>query len=36
VIHIAPPLVVNREEIDRIVAILDESIGTAEQEFAVA
>jgi len=36
VIHIAPPLVVNREEIDRIVAILDESIGIAEKEFAVA
>ena len=36
VIHIAPPLVVTREEIDRIVAILDESIGIAEKEFAVA
>jgi len=36
VIHIAPPLVVTREEIDRIVAILDESIGIAEKEFEVA
>ncbi len=26
VIHIAPPLVVTREEIDRIVAILDDSL----------
>jgi adenosylmethionine-8-amino-7-oxononanoate aminotransferase len=36
VIHIAPPLVVTREEIDRIIAILDESIGIAEREFEVA
>jgi adenosylmethionine-8-amino-7-oxononanoate aminotransferase len=35
VIHIAPPLVVTREEIDRIVAILDESIGIAEKEFGL-
>lgn len=31
-LHVAPPLVVTREEIDRIVAILDESIGIAERE----
>ena len=36
VIHVAPPLVVTREQIDTIVAILDESIGTAEKEFGVA
>lgn len=35
VVHIAPPLVVTRDEIDRIVAILDESIGVAEREFGV-
>ena len=35
VVHIAPPLVVTREEIDRIVAILDESIGIAEKEFGL-
>jgi adenosylmethionine-8-amino-7-oxononanoate aminotransferase len=35
VIHVAPPLVVTREEIDRIVAILDESIGIAEREFGI-
>ncbi len=32
VIHIAPPLVVTREEIDRIVAILDDSLTIAESE----
>ena len=32
VIHIAPPLVVTREEIDRIVGILDESLTIAERE----
>ena len=36
VIHVAPPLVVTREQIDTIVAILDESIGIAEKEFGVA
>jgi len=36
VIHVAPPLVVTREQIDHIVAILDESIGIAEREFGVA
>ncbi|NTW00970.1 MAG: aspartate aminotransferase family protein [Oscillochloris sp.] len=35
ILHIAPPLVVTREEIDRIVAILDESIGIAEREFGL-
>jgi adenosylmethionine-8-amino-7-oxononanoate aminotransferase len=35
-LHIAPPLVVTREEIDRIVAILDESIGIAEREHGYA
>jgi adenosylmethionine-8-amino-7-oxononanoate aminotransferase len=35
-LHIAPPLVVTREEIDRIVAILDESIGIAEREAGLA
>jgi adenosylmethionine-8-amino-7-oxononanoate aminotransferase len=35
-LHIAPPLVVTREEIDRIVAILDESIGIAEREMGLA
>jgi adenosylmethionine-8-amino-7-oxononanoate aminotransferase len=33
ILHIAPPLVITREEIDHIVAILDESIGIAEREF---
>lgn len=32
IVHVAPPLVVSREEIDRMVAILDESIGIAERE----
>ena len=32
IVHVAPPLVVTREEIDRIVAILDESLGIAERE----
>jgi adenosylmethionine-8-amino-7-oxononanoate aminotransferase len=32
-LHIAPPLVVTREEIDQIIDILDTSIGTAEHEF---
>jgi len=31
-IQVAPPLVVNREQIDEIVAILDEAIGEAEGE----
>jgi adenosylmethionine-8-amino-7-oxononanoate aminotransferase len=32
-LHVAPPLVITNAEIDRIVAILDESIGIAEKEF---
>ena len=36
VIHIAPPLVVTREEIDRIVAILDDSLTIAEREHSMA
>lgn len=36
IVHIAPPLVVTREEIDRIVTILDESLGIAEREFGLA
>jgi adenosylmethionine-8-amino-7-oxononanoate aminotransferase len=35
-IQIAPPLVVTREEIDRMVAIIDESLGIAEHEFGFA
>jgi adenosylmethionine-8-amino-7-oxononanoate aminotransferase len=31
-LHVAPPLVATHEEIDQIVAILDESIGIAERE----
>lgn len=33
VMHFAPPLVVTREEIDRMVAIADESLTTVESEF---
>jgi|HigsolmetaAR202D_1030399.scaffolds.fasta_scaffold00223_28 adenosylmethionine-8-amino-7-oxononanoate aminotransferase len=32
-LHIAPPLVITREEIDRIVAILDDMLTIAEREF---
>jgi adenosylmethionine-8-amino-7-oxononanoate aminotransferase len=35
VLHLAPPLVVTRAEIDRIIAILDESLSLAEREFGV-
>ncbi len=35
-LHIAPPLMVTREEIDRIVAILDDSLTIAEREFGYA
>ena len=35
VIHVAPPLVVTHEEIDRILSILDESLTIAEREFGV-
>jgi adenosylmethionine-8-amino-7-oxononanoate aminotransferase len=34
VMHFAPPLVVTREEIDRMVAIADEALTLAEREFA--
>ena len=34
VMHFAPPLVVTREEVDRMVAAADESLTKAEQEFA--
>jgi adenosylmethionine-8-amino-7-oxononanoate aminotransferase len=36
VVHVAPPLVADRAVIDRIVAILDDSLTIAEREFAVA
>ena len=36
IFHVAPPLVVSREEIDRIVAIMDDSLTIAEREFDVA
>lgn len=36
VVHVAPPLVVSRAEIDRIIAILDDSLTVAEREFGVA
>ncbi len=34
VMHFAPPLVATRDEIDRMVAIADESLTVAEREFA--
>ncbi len=34
VIHIAPPFVITNDEIDRTVAIIDESLTAAENEFA--
>ncbi len=34
--HFAPPLVVTREEIDRILNIVDESVTTVEREFGIA
>ncbi len=33
VIHVAPPFVTTTEELDRIVTVIDESIGQAEKEF---
>jgi adenosylmethionine-8-amino-7-oxononanoate aminotransferase len=33
-IHIAPPLVITKEEIDRIVAVIDESLTELETQFA--
>jgi adenosylmethionine-8-amino-7-oxononanoate aminotransferase len=35
-LHIAPPLVVTREEIERIVAVLDDMLTVAEREFGYA
>lgn len=35
IVHLAPPLVVTREEIERIVSILDESLTIAEGEFGL-
>jgi adenosylmethionine-8-amino-7-oxononanoate aminotransferase len=34
VMHFAPPLVVTKDEIDRMVAIVDEALTVVEQEFA--
>ena len=34
IIHFAPPLVVTRDEIDRMVSIVDESLTEVEKEFA--
>ena len=34
--HFAPPLVVTREEIDRIVTVADESLTIAEREHPEA
>jgi adenosylmethionine-8-amino-7-oxononanoate aminotransferase len=36
IVHVAPPLVVTRKEIDRIIAILDESLTIAEREAGLA
>ena len=36
VMHIAPPLIVTREEIDRIITIIDECVTTAEKEHGFA
>jgi adenosylmethionine-8-amino-7-oxononanoate aminotransferase len=33
-LHVCPPLVVTREEIDRMVAITDESLTEVEAQFA--
>src|SRR5262249_18993326 len=35
-VHLCPPLVVTREEIDRMVAIVDESLTVAEKEQGFA
>lgn len=35
IVHLAPPLVVTRAELDRIVAILDEALTIAETEFGL-
>ena len=34
IVHFAPPLVVTKDEIDRMVAIVDESLTETEKEFA--
>lgn len=34
IVHFAPPLVVTKDEIDRMVAIVDEALTIAEDEFA--
>ncbi len=34
IIHFAPPLVVTRDEIDRMVSVVDEALTETEQEFA--
>lgn len=34
VIHVAPPFVITTDEIDRLVTIIDDSLTTAEKEFA--
>jgi adenosylmethionine-8-amino-7-oxononanoate aminotransferase len=34
IVHFAPPLVVTRDEIDRMVSIVDESLTEVEKEFA--
>jgi adenosylmethionine-8-amino-7-oxononanoate aminotransferase len=34
VMHFAPPLVITRDEVDRMVAIADEALTVAEKEFA--
>jgi len=36
IVHIAPPLVVTKDEIDRIVTILDESLTVVEQKYGFA
>lgn len=36
ILHLAPPLVVTREEIDRMVGLVDEALSAAEQEFGFA
>jgi adenosylmethionine-8-amino-7-oxononanoate aminotransferase len=33
-LHVCPPLVVTREEIDRMVTIIDESLTEVEAQFA--
>jgi adenosylmethionine-8-amino-7-oxononanoate aminotransferase len=33
-LHVSPPLVVTREEIDRMVTIIDESLTEVESRFA--